>query len=423
MRRVITPFAAVCFSFTLFAQLDISGEWRPRTEFRNGYTTLSNPGEKGVLITTQRTRLNFRYTDKNNIESYFSFQDIRTWGEFDLNSSNSNLSLYEGWVQLPIGEKLRLRFGRQEFEYDDLKILSNSDWRLQGRSHDALHLNYLSSDSTFKLHVAGAINNKDQVLVPTAFQAGENYKNMSMFWMNKKLTQGEISLLLLNLGQQSSDSTIDINYLTTVGTYANYRIAGLYLTGSFYVQKGTNELSQGVQASMASLSVQIPITSSFSVTPGFDLLSGTSAEKQLDANNTSTNTFIPLYARRHRYFGIQDMFYFAGFVPPSGLHDYFVKLEYKLNKKWKYRLQTHSFYSAASILDGSTNTAIDSRDLGIESDLLIDFQPTDELKVSLGYAHFFATENMRILKQRGNENEVAQFAFLALTYKPTFLKL
>lgn len=40
------------------AQLEISAEIRPRTEFRNGFKSLNSKGEHPALFTEQRSRLN-----------------------------------------------------------------------------------------------------------------------------------------------------------------------------------------------------------------------------------------------------------------------------------------------------------------------------------------------------------------------------
>ncbi|MEO9869510.1 alginate export family protein [Ekhidna sp.] len=407
------------FVFTANSQdkFNLSLEFRPRSEYRDGYRTLSEPDEKGVFLTTQRTRLNASYIDKNKIESFISFQDIRTWGQFDLNTTSSTINLYQAWVKFSIVDKLSLKIGRQEFEYDDLKILSNSTWRLQARSHDAALLEWQSSDSTFKVHLAGGVNNEEQVLFQDVYDVGNYYKNMGMIWLNKKLATTEISVLFLDLGQQLADTSI--NHFRTIGLYGVQEIGNMKLTGSFYLQRGRNQGDQKVTSSMAALQLKIPVNAKISVTPGFDLLSGTSAENLQDPTYNETNTFIPLYARRHRYFGIQDMFYAGGFNVPGGLADYFAKFSYKVSNKWNTAVHVHSFSTQESLFDVENNVITDNKHLGYEIDTFINYQPYKSLKLGFGYSHFLATESMRILKQRGDENEIAHFAYLQLSYSPT----
>lgn len=403
-----------------FSQFKLSAEFRPRAEFRDGYQTLSEPNEKGVFLMTQRTRLNASFKDKNKIESFLSFQDIRTWGQFDLNTTASTVNLYQAWLKFNVVDRVSLKIGRQEFEYDDLKILSNSTWRLQARTHDAALLQWHSADSSFLIHLAGGVNNEQEELFQTVYTEGGYYKNMGMIWLNKKFEATEISLLFLDLGQQQADTSI--NHFKTIGIYGVQRFGDLKLTGSFYLQRGNNESDQKVESSMAALQLEVPLSKKSSLTGGFDILSGTSASNLQDPAFNETNTFIPLYARRHRYYGVQDMFYAGGFDVPAGLADYFLKFRYKVNTKWTTAIHLHTFSTRESILDVANSTITDEKHLGYEVDTFINYRPYNNLALGFGYTQFFATESMRILKQRGDENEMAHFAYLQLSYTPTFFE-
>ncbi len=417
MFRGLLLLSIIFLQLPVQAQFKVDMQFRPRSEYRDGYRTLSEPNEKGVFLTTQRTRLNVTFKDKNKIESYISFQDIRTWGQFDLNTRASTINLYQAWAKFRIIDRLSLKAGRQEFEYDDLKILSNSNWRLPARSHDAALLEWQSGDSTTTIHVAGAINNEREVLFQDLYEVNNYYKNMGMLWINKQLGTAELSFLFLNLGQQLADTSV--NHFQTIGLYGVQQIGKVKLTGSYYLQTGRNQADQKVSAHMASLRMTVPISARFDVTPGFDLLSGTSAENLRDPSNDRTGTFIPLYARRHRYFGVQDMFYAGGFDVPGGLVDVFAKFSYKLSDKTRTRLHFHSFSTQRDILDPESRTVVDNKHLGYEIDAFFDFQPYKNLKLGFGYAHFLPTRSMRILKQRGSENEIAHFAYLEVYYTPT----
>ncbi len=416
MRRSIILLSMLSILFTAKAQFKMDLEFRPRSEYRDGYQTLSEPNEQGVFLTTQRTRLNVSYNDQKRTETFISFQDIRTWGQIGLNSSESTINLYQAWVKFNLADRLSLKVGRQEFEYDDLKILSNSTWRLQARSHDASLLEWKNTDSTLTVHLAGAVNNEGQVLFQDLYEVNGTYKNMGMLWLNKHFQSTELSLLFLDLGQQQADTSI--NRFRTMGMYGVQQIGKLKLTGSFYLQRGRNQTNLKVASQMASLNLNIPVSEKFSITPGFDILSGTSAENLQNPDYRETNTFIPLYARRHRYFGVQDMFYAGGFNVPGGLADYFIKLDYKLSGKWRSRVQMHSFSTEESIQNFENATITSDKHLGYEIDTFIDFNPYKSLRLGLGYTHFFATESMRLLKQRGSEEEIAHFAYLQISYTP-----
>ncbi|MDW3195887.1 MAG: alginate export family protein [Cytophagales bacterium] len=420
MRRSILLFSVLFPLFAAKAQFQMDLEFRPRSEYRDGYTTLSEQNEQGVFLTTQRTRLNISFNDQKITSSFISFQDIRTWGQQGLNTRESTINLYQAWIKLNLADRLTIKIGRQEFEYDDLKILSNSTWRLPARSHDAGLLEWKSTDSTLTVHLAGAVNNEREVLFQDLYEVNGTYKNMGMLWLNKHFKSTELSMLFLDLGQQLADTSI--NRFRTIGIYGVQKIGKMKLTGSYYIQRGRNQSDLKVAAHMASLNLNIPISTGFSITPGFDLLSGTSAENLQDPSYLETNTFIPLYARRHRYFGVQDMFYAAGFNVPGGLEDYFVKFSYQASKKWRTRLQLHSFSTQESIGDLENGTILNDKHLGYEADFFLDYTPYKSLNIGLGYAHFFASESMRALKQRGSADEIAHFAYLQLNYTPVLFK-
>ncbi|MEP0987279.1 alginate export family protein [Ekhidna sp.] len=419
-KTLLTISACVLIQFFGFSQFKLGAEFRPRAEFRDGYQTLSKPGEKGVSFITQRTRLNASFKDKNHIESFLSFQDIRTWGQYDLNTTASTVNLYQAWVKFNVIDRLSLKIGRQEFEYDDLKILSNSTWRLQARTHDAALLQWQSTDSSFQIHLAGGVNNGQEELFQAIYSEGGYYKNMGMVWLNKKFKSTELSFLFLDLGQQLADTSI--NHFKTVGFYGVQKFGNAKLTGSFYLQRGKNQTDQNVQASMAALQLELPISKKSSLTGGFDILSGTSAENLQDPTFNETSTFIPLYARRHRYYGIQDMFYAGGFDVPGGLANYFLKFRHKVNSKLSTAIHAHSFSTRESIFDVENNSITDDKHLGYEIDTFVTYRPYSNMTVSFAYTHFFATESMRILKQRGDEDEIAHFAYLQLSYTPTLFK-
>ncbi|GAB4228811.1 MAG: hypothetical protein Tsb0034_00130 [Ekhidna sp.] len=420
IQKILLSLFVFVFCFTTYAQFELGAELRPRTEYRDGYRTLSEVGEKGVFLTTQRTRLNLGYKDQNRIETFLSLQDIRTWGQYDLNTRASTVNLYQAWLKFNFRERLSLKLGRQEFEYDDLKILSNSTWRLQARTHDAALLEWRSKDSTFHIHLAGGVNNEREVLFQDLYTTADYYKNMGMVWLNKRFDNTELSFLFLDLGQQLADTSI--NHFKTIGVYGVQNLGDLTLTGSFYLQRGRNQADQKVAASMASLQLAIPINGKWSITPGFDFLSGTSGENLTDPNFNETNTFIPLYARRHRYFGIQDMFYAGGFNVPGGLADYYIKTACKISNKWSTALHAHSFATNKSIFDPENNIITDDKHLGFELDAFLEYKPYTNFELDFGYTHFFATESMRILKQRGDEDEIAHFAYLQLSYTPVFFR-
>jgi len=48
-----------------FAQFTLSGELRPRAEYRNGYKTLTADNSEAALFVSQRTRINSQFVSEN----------------------------------------------------------------------------------------------------------------------------------------------------------------------------------------------------------------------------------------------------------------------------------------------------------------------------------------------------------------------
>ena len=103
------------------AQFSLSGQFRPRTEMRNGFKKPIQNGEEIALFTEQRTRLTADYKSAA-IETRLSFQDIRIWGEVgQINKSDQLLSVHEAYAIYSADSlgKHKIKFGRQELVYDD----------------------------------------------------------------------------------------------------------------------------------------------------------------------------------------------------------------------------------------------------------------------------------------------------------------
>lgn len=155
MKKIMTGmsiFLLSSFSFSVRAQLSLTGQLRVRSEFRNGYGTLETTGNQPAFLTSQRARLNFHYRSARVI-FHASVQDVRVWGADAStinNADGARLGVHEAWAELifanaddsafahsPV-QYFSVRIGRQELVYDDQRLLGNLDWLQQARRHDAI---------------------------------------------------------------------------------------------------------------------------------------------------------------------------------------------------------------------------------------------------------------------------------------------
>src|SRR6187200_2977006 len=92
------------------AQLVLNGQYRTRTEYRDGQGTLPTKGPEGSFFTSQRTRLNIGF-NADRFKLYTSIQDIRVWGMDASSISNmdgSRLYLHEGWGEIIFSDTSKL---------------------------------------------------------------------------------------------------------------------------------------------------------------------------------------------------------------------------------------------------------------------------------------------------------------------------
>lgn len=101
MNKIIYSFSItfilIFFTGDLLAQtFKLTGEIRPRYEYRHGFKTLFPDDATAANFISQRTRLNGFFANET-FKVYLSLQDVRVWGDVNqLNNSDYNgLSVHE----------------------------------------------------------------------------------------------------------------------------------------------------------------------------------------------------------------------------------------------------------------------------------------------------------------------------------------
>lgn len=177
MRSVYVKGIGIAFclvlSYSLNAQITLSGQVRPRFEFRNSSGTLRPIAADPAFFISQRSRLNFNYK-QSRVVFRMSVQDVRVWGQdaSTISSSDgSRLGIHEAWADVILTNKkdgsfqkksvdyFSIKTGRQEIEYDDGKLLGNHDWLQQARRHDAIV--FKLENKGWKVDLGAAINRND----------------------------------------------------------------------------------------------------------------------------------------------------------------------------------------------------------------------------------------------------------------------
>ncbi len=392
-------------------QLGFSGEIRARPEYRHGYKSLAYPEQDPAFFVSQRTRLKLHF-EQDRFSFHLAVQDVRTWGNTSqLNISDAYFSVHEAWGGVKISEQFNLKVGRQELVYDDHRILGSVNWAQQGRSHDLMLLKF--EKNSFKWHTGLAYNQDKQQFSTNYYSIENNYKTMQFIWLHKDFENTKASLLFLNNGLQSADTTM--NYSQTLGTYWNFDLGNLKLNASGYYQMGKDGLKKDLSAGYVNVDLSWPLSFGLTPTIGVEYLSGT------DQSNTLTNnSFAPLYGTNHKFNGHMDYFYVGNHMNNVGLTNPYLRLVYKLDK-WVLNGAVHYFSSAAKILDPADSNNTLKNFLGTEVDLYVSRKIVESFSVSAGYSQMFATNSMEAIKG-GVASTTNNWAWLMLSFTPDFLK-
>ncbi|MFI1773365.1 alginate export family protein [Thalassobellus citreus] len=415
--KKIYSFIAILTVMVQFAnaQFTLDGEFRPRTEYRNGFGSLiADDADAGFGIST-RVRLNAGYAT-DAYKFYVSFQDIMVWGEnrqilpYDQNNS---FAVFQAWAELKLGESFSTKLGRQVISYDDQRIFGGLDWAQQGRNHDAALLKYKKGKFMFDL---GLAFNQDYSN-PTGFQSvGTNYgttgffsyKSMQYLYLKQAWEDLSGSLLLLNTGFQEADG---ISSLQTIGTHLDYKKGSFGVAANAFIQTGERQGEVDVKgAYLLGLDLSYKASAKVGLGAGLEIISGN------DGGAGETGAFFPLYGTNHKFNGFMDYFYVGNHANSIGLFDVHVSANFKLS-------DTSSLLVKALNFSGEQELASGEKSLGTEIDLVYK-KKFKGYALVLGYSQMFASDGMYELK--GISEDLAaggqNWAWAMIVIKPKFLK-
>lgn len=431
--RFLVIFLGLFFWKDLCAQFILSGEIRPRTEYRHGFQTLPDSTTRNAIFTEQRTRLKVDFsTDK--AEYKLVLQDVRVWGSQRQLVGNQDFatSVHEAFAVLKFNAKWSFKFGRQEMIYDDHRILGNVEWAQQARSHDAALFRY--TGDKLKVHIGGAYNQNGIANFHTSYNIPNSYKSMQIVWANYSFTEAfSASFLTMSLGQQvnliNKDSipSYHDNYTLTAGTRMMYKKNKLEASSNLFVQVGNQPTwpAKKTEGWLANLDVFYTITEKWKVGAGFEGISGNSQTDTTKAYQKVQHAFNPYFGTNHKFNGEMDYFYVGNHIGNVGLYDIYFSVKHNRNKFF-VSVVPHVFLSQGTVLDKEhykTHGEIKAMNphLATEIDFTGGFKFNDEISCQLGYAQMFATPTMQVLKG-GDYTMITNWAWLMLTYKPVFFK-
>ena len=455
-KSILLGLAISLFGYNVAnAQLTATGQFRPRAEFRDGYSTLQAKDIETAVFTSQRTRLNIGFTGYR-FKFFVAIQDVRVWGQDastinrPTTAENNGIQLHEAWGEIMLNDtissiqNLSLKIGRQEISYDDQKVIGALDWLQQARYHDAIVLKYFNKGWTADF--GAAFNqNKEQLAgtiyngVPTGYPAGTNnlgtnYKSLEYVYLAKKFFFGDISFLFLsdnfnkytNVTAGTPPVVTKVNEQgiwtrNTTGFYYNVNSTRkLKLEGSLYHQFGHDKNGRSLSSNLASITTTLQVGRKLFVGPGIDYLSGNDGTEAVTATSAN-NQFDPLYGTPHKFWGSMDYFYASSGFGAQGLLDYYFKAKYNLQDNLTVFADIHGFEAGNTLADGAG--AKQTKYLGTELDLKICYNLTKMVNIEGGYSVMKAKNSMASaqVKNIANANLTPQWAYVMVNIKPNFL--
>jgi hypothetical protein len=360
LRKIVfTGILILTVSGISFSQLSVDGEFRTRGGVDHGYKLPFLKNTDPVLSVDQRSRIILNYKSEKYV-TRFTLQDARFWGSEDMvnktgSEGNSySFGVYEAWVDLKLSDKTGLKVGRQEWNYDDMRILSSRNWWTSGLSYDGILVHRTDKEKGFNIDLGFSYNNNGSVIgfgkIDNTTWDPDKIKSFNFLNINKTLGEKASVALMLSLSTKVDTGNNAQLGTGTHGVVINYNKKrnssdGVFSSFSGYYQHGT-DMKRGSDGNYRKISAYLlaaelgyrSLDKKLETSIGSELISGRDySNSDVEYNNTR-HTFDLLYSGRFPYYGgnmnhllVQDSYMFG--TKGGGYLDPFLKVNYKFNKK------------------------------------------------------------------------------------------
>ena len=400
-----------------YGQFTLSGEIRPRAEYRHGYRSLPIADTSAAVFVSQRSRLNLDFKNES-FQTHISFQDVRAWGQDPQRQYEPSTELHQAWVEVFFSDSLSIRAGRQPLLYDNQRFLAINNWLQPGQKHDVLLLKYLSPLGT--LHFGTAFN-QPGYQVDRNFQdfgtryTVNNYKYMNFLWLNGKiLPNATLSLLGLVEGYENQQS-LALYLRATYSAYLSLNAGETQLILNPAIQHGHTIGGQQIEAWYLGANISRELTRGLRTTLGLEYFSGNSPHD----TDGKFRAFDALHGTGHAFSGHMD--YFTNYprdTRGAGLFNPFLINSITLGKRTTLDADVHLFYLANDFIHENAQI---NRYLGWETDFTFVYNINNQVRLDVGYSVLFGTESMEVIKG-GSRDEWTDWAYVMLTVRPVFFR-
>lgn len=391
-------------------------EFRPRTEFRNGYRLLRSDSSSAAFFTENRTRLNLSYQRKG-FRFHTSIQDIRVWGEQDPRGTSGTFQVFEGYVEPSLGSDWSMRIGRQRVMYDNQRLFAQNDWRQNAGSHDGVRI--MLNKTRYQLEAFGAFNQEAGAqtrFFGTDFSPDfDQYKALLVHYGHFKLSE-TFTLTMLHGTDvfQDKDSVRVSHWRHTSGGRAEAFHNKWYATIAGYYQYGRNDRGTVLAAWYVQPELSTAVGKNWKFRLGAEVFSGNNGLNP----DSRDHAFDALYGVNHRFLGSMDYFTnFPGDLNGAGILAPYLFTFFEAGSKVTLRADAHLFYSQNHFVPEGASVAQDKY-LGFENDWLLRYRPNNFTMLDVGYSYGLFTESMEQIRKGGNSQLWQSWAYVMVTFTP-----
>ena len=374
------------------------------------------PGKSSFVLSRLRLPINYR---RDWLEARVTAQHSGVWGQ----EGKGSFNLYESWVKLTSRQGLFAQVGRVALSYDDGRIIGTDDWAMAALSHDVLRLGY--EGHGHKAHAILAYNQNAEVMTTGYSQyryGAQPYKTMHTLWYHYDVGRFPlgISALFMNIGMQSTkDDMLDKTiFQHLLGGYLSFNPMKWSLSASYYHQFGHNENNMKIDAWMASAKATFKPSTLYSITAGYDFLSGDkqfavpSAGQIGMSHHKVIKGFSTVYGSHHQFYGAMDFFYVStyvnGFTP--GLQNTYIGAQVSPVKGLDLSASYHYLATATHLEDKDMT-------LGHEVELQASYAIARDVRISLGGSFMHGGKTMESLK-RLTKDSTLRWGWISLNVNP-----
>ncbi len=474
MKTIFTKtFCVFVVAFTVAgsatAQFTISGEFRPRAEYRNGYGKLGDSSNTGYATILGRSRLIFQYSNEK-IQTMFSIQQAFVFGENNYSSdtiTKNTVNIYEAWLRYNFTKNFAVRVGRMGLSYDDSRIFGLSNWSEYGATHDLVNLEWNASMANYLGDYGFAINNAAPAATPYLSDYPlKNYKYMTYLYEQKKFFNERLTISLLGAvdAYQKANTTYSIpgkttitwvtNGKDTVGSFSTktaattgtlthdltiYSRGTIGATGGFdwnnlnvfangFYQGGHYKDGRKISAYFWGAWVSYRVVKPLVLLVGYEQLSGNNVSDTTEMKST-LHGFATPFSTKHNFYGYMDMYttYLNQDALQDGLNDLYGKATVDISKRtsleatYRWFSLPYGYLPAKVVKKTDLPYQVVKTNLGSEADLMFLYKPTTNLELNAAYCLYFKSEAKEIIDGlKPGTGRLGQYAYIMITYKPTF---